>query len=81
MKNYYFTFGQNHWTGEGYPMKNSWVRVVAESYGKARELFVDNFSNIHMEKPDKWAFQYEEKDFGDESKALYPNGEFKLISQ
>lgn len=78
MKNYYFTFGQNHWNSEGYPMKNSWVRVVAENYEKARELFISQFTEIYMENPNKWAFQYEEKDF---QTHFFPNGEFMLITQ
>ena len=75
--NYYFTFGQNHWNKEGYPMKNSWVRVVAGNYEEARTKFVNQFSSIEMEKPDKWEFQYEEKEF---SPHFFPNGEFCCIN-
>lgn len=78
MKNYYFTFGQNHWTVEGFPMKNSWVRVVAEDYETARSLFVANFSSLYMQTPETWAFQYGEEKF---ESHFYKNGEFAVITQ
>jgi len=78
MKNYYFTFGQNHWTTEGFPMKNSWVRVVAEDYETARSLFVANFSSLYMQTPETWAFQYGEEKF---ESHFYKNGEFAVITQ
>lgn len=78
MKNYYFTFGQNHWNSEGYPMKHSWVRVEAEDYEVARSLFIANFSSIYMETPEKWAFQYEADKFDN---SYFKNGEFCTIKQ
>lgn len=78
MKNYYFTFGQNHWHRDGIPMKDFWVRVQAEDYITARIIFINKFSSIYMEREDKWAFQYEEEDFEPEYFGL---GEFQLITQ
>jgi hypothetical protein len=78
MQNYYFTFGQSHWHRDGIPMKNYWVRVKAEGYYEARELFVSEFSSIYMQAPDKWAFQYESHKF---RKEFFPGGEFILIEQ
>lgn len=80
MKKYFFTFGQNHYTKEGFPMKNSWVEVNAKSYNLARECFVDVFMNQQMIAPDKFAFQYEEGEkFWEESKHLYKNGCFLTL--
>lgn len=76
MNNYYFTFGQSHKLIDGYPMKDHWVRVQANNYFEARTLFIDRFSSIQMEKPDKWAFQYEENNFKPE---YFSNGEYELI--
>ena len=76
METYYFTFGQNHWHRDGIPLKDYWVRVVAEDYGKARMLFIERFSSIYMEAPDKWSMQYKEKDF---KSSYFPNGEFTKI--
>jgi len=59
-------------------MKHSWVRVVAEDYEVARSLFIANFSSIHMEKPEKWAFQYEADKFDN---TYFKNGEFCAIKQ
>lgn len=78
MDNYYFTFGQNHWHKDGIPMFNSWVRVVAESHEKARELFVEQFTIPFMDAPDKFAFQYSEKEWEPE---WFPQGEFTVINQ
>lgn len=77
MNNYYFTFGQCHVQKDGTPMKDYWVRVRSTSYANARELFICLFSSIYMPAPDKWSFQYEEKDF---SPDFFPKGEYFLIS-
>jgi hypothetical protein len=63
MKNYYFTFGQEHYNNDGETMKNHYVKVVAENYDKARSLFIRKFSMVFMPKPDKFSFQYGEEDF------------------
>lgn len=76
--NYYFTFGQSHHTKEGTPMKDYYVRVQAESYSKARELFVELFSKKHMPTPATWAFQYPEIQM---DKSYYPKGEYTTIIQ
>lgn len=78
MNNYYFTFGQNHWHRDGIPMSNYWVRVVAESYDKAREIFIQRFTSVYMQDPMKFAFQYEENKF---KPNYFPKGEFLLIEQ
>ncbi|KKN06718.1 hypothetical protein LCGC14_1074450 [marine sediment metagenome] len=78
MKNYYFTFGQNHWNSDGVPMKNFWVRVVATDYEIARQIFVDKFTSQKMESPDKFSFQYEEKDFSSE---FFPQGEYAVFEE
>ena len=59
-------------------MKDKWVRVVAESYGKARSIFVEQFSSVDMEAPDKWAFQYTESDFDPQ---FFPEGEYLVLTQ
>jgi hypothetical protein len=74
--NYFFTFGQSHETIEGTPMKNFWVKVSADDYGSARFKFIEQFSSQFMPAPDKWAFQYEEKDF---EPAYFPLGEYASI--
>lgn len=78
MKNYYFTFGQNHWNREGFPMKNHWVKVTADSYEAARSLFMQEFTSNYMERPDKFAFQYTEEEF---TPHYYPGGEFLALEQ
>lgn len=77
MKNYYFTFGQSHFTRNGYPMKDVWVRVVSENYNDARTKFIDNFTTHNMIRPDSWAFQYEEENF---NKEYFPAGEYLVIN-
>lgn len=76
MANWYFTFGQSHETTTGFPMKNFWVRVVANDYGGARTKFIEQFSKIYMPASDKWAFQYEESKF---NKYQFPMGEYAVI--
>lgn len=102
MKDYYFTFGQDHWNKEGFPMKNSWVRVTVSEgqitteslpdkdgiveckvidkdlYMAARRIFINRFSSIWMEAQDKWAFQYEKKDFHPN---YFPAGEFTHLTE
>lgn len=76
MKNFYFTFGQSHYTKKRVPMKDYWVRVVANNWDEARIKFIENFSSVYMDTPDKWAFQYDEDDFDNQ---FFPNGEYKVI--
>ncbi len=76
MDSFYFTFGQSHLTTKGIPLKDGWIRVVAPSYWPARSIFVEMFSSVYMEAPDKWAFQYEESQM---SKRYFPAGELGLI--
>ena len=78
MQNYYFTFGQDHWNVDGVPMKNFWVRVVATGSETARQIFVDEFTSQKMQSPDKFAFQYKEKDF--DSK-FFPQGEYAVFEE
>lgn len=78
MKNYYFTFGQAHVTKDGHPMQHNWVRVIAEDYNSAQDLFIQQFTKQRMEAPNKWAFQYEEEKFRPE---FFPCGEYELIEQ
>ena len=82
MENYYFTFGSNHRVHIGndlIALNNHWVRVVAESYGKAREIFIERFSTPLMERGAMcWSMQYEEGKFKPE---YFPEGEFKRITQ
>ena len=77
MKNYYFTFGQDHVNNEGVPMKDYWVRVESDSYNTARETFIEQFSSIEMERPLGWSMQYEEEHF---DRSFFPAGEYKFIS-
>jgi hypothetical protein len=76
MNNYYFTFGYGHNQKDGTPMKDYWVRVVSDSASKAREYFVGVFTTVYMPAPDRFAFQYEEKDF---QKHFFPKGEYQVI--
>lgn len=87
MKEYYFTFGQDHRQAAGLPddsgmnMRNHWVRVTADSYMKARMIFIDEFSSKRMERGAAcWSFQYEERDF-EKSKHYFPGGEYKHLKQ
>jgi hypothetical protein len=59
-------------------MKDYYVRVQAESYTKARELFVELFARKHMPTPLTWAFQYPESEM---NKRYYPMGEYCAIIQ
>lgn len=59
-------------------MKNFWVRVTAESYEKAREIFVEQFTEVYMQDANKFSFQYTEEEFSPE---LFPGAEFAHIKQ
>ena len=82
MKDYYFTFGSNHRVHQGndlIALNNHWVRITAESYGTAREIFVEQFSTPFMERGAAcWSFQYEEDKF---NKSYFPLGEYGHINQ
>lgn len=81
MKNYYFTFGQDHRLSDGYPMRDHWVKVEAEDYGTARKTFMDEFATPYLERPLGWSFQYDEGDFIASSYMYFPKGEYKFIKQ
>ncbi|MFD2961586.1 MULTISPECIES: hypothetical protein [Olivibacter] len=78
MKTYYFTFRFGHLSKSNIPMRKYWVRVIAQDYNIARELFIERFTKVYMPRPDQFAFQYEESKF---NKDYYPNGEFAVIQQ
>lgn len=68
---FYFTFGQIHVHPEtNEKMKDHFVKVEIEDYGKARELFVKKYG-------DKWAFQYSEKEFNE---SYFPLGEYEILT-
>lgn len=81
MKTYYFTFGQSHYTQDGEPMKDHFIRVIAESYGKARELLITHFTSKRMEAPDKFSFQYDADEFERKWIAFFPKGEYLALHQ
>lgn len=76
MKNYYFTFGQAHFTADGRPMRDYYVKVSAPDYSTARDHFCHHFALPIMGKLDRWAFQYEEDKF---TEAMFPNGEYEHL--
>jgi len=78
MNNYYFTFGQAHCNNDGFPMKDLWIRVIASSYDKARQIFINEFMLTDMPSLDKWSMQYEEKDFRPE---YFPGGECLVLQE
>jgi len=77
MKNYFFTFGQQHRATNGIRMKDKWVRVTASSWDKAREIFINQFAKRTM-KDGKWGDQYEEDKF---KSYLYPDGEYIHLTE
>ena len=77
MHNYFFTFGQNHYTKGGVAMRNYWVRVAAPDADTARQAFINRFTNVVMTAPDKFSFQYGESDF---VKGYYPGGEYTCLT-
>jgi len=77
-KNYYFTFGQDHRTMAGVPMKDYHVLVRAENEGIAREIFIEKFMKEKMPSWDKFATSYPEKHFKSE---FFPLGEYARFEQ
>ena len=82
MKDFYFTFGANHRVHQGndlISLKDYWVRVTADDYGKAREIFIERFSTPLMERGAMcWSFQYDEDKF---SRQYFPLGEYNHFQQ
>lgn len=79
METFYFTFGQAHETIDGQPMKDFYVKVHAETYDMARAVFINTFTTPLMPSPNKWSFQYTEKEFIGHVAAFYPKGCFATI--
>ena len=78
MEKYFFTFGQSHIQKDGTVMKDYWIEVEAESFVKGRQIFIEKFSSVFMEGPDKWAFQYGENGI---DKSYFQKGCYTLIKQ
>lgn len=76
MNNYYFTFGSGHSLKNGYCMNHNWIRVQASDYMKARQLFIEKFSSVFMERVMGWSNQYTEEDF---SPIYFTKGEYLLL--
>lgn len=55
MRTYYFTFLTCHYTEDGIPLGNYYIRILAPDYGEARRTMFSVFD-------DKWGFQYGEED-------------------
>jgi hypothetical protein len=77
MKDFYFTFGQGHYTTDGIHMNNSWVRVTAPDEDKARQYFRDNFAQVMMGDPNKFAQQKDAEHFKPQ---FFPAGEFEHLT-
>lgn len=56
MNKYYFTFGGNHRTREGFSLGQSYVVITAAFEEEARHL-------MHKARGDVWAFSYTEEEF------------------
>ena len=78
MKNFYFTFGQNHENVDGISMENKWVRVTALSKRAAYNLFIFLFANPEMGNSQKWSMIYSEDNFNPE---FYSEGEHSMLHQ
>lgn len=76
MPDFFFSFGQGHFTVDGEKMSNSWVRVTAPDEGTARDHFCRFFAKPVMGKPDKWAFSYNAAAF---KREFYPAGEYEHL--
>jgi len=73
---FYFTFGFNHKDKSGKRLKNSYVRVVAPDWDKARVIFLKEFAYKELSKSDHWNKQHTEETFKPD---LYPEGEILCI--
>ncbi len=78
MKNYYFTFGQDHFNNDGQCMSTFWVIVESLSYDEARSKFIKQFMCVFMPKPDGFSFQYSEDDF-EKIRSFFTGGLYKAI--
>ena len=76
MPDFYFTFGQGHFTVDGEKMSNSWVRVTAPDELTARAHFAQFWAAPMMGRPDKWAFSYSADNFQPE---YFPAGEYEHL--
>ena len=77
-KNYYFTFGQDHRTMDGVPMKDYHVLVRAENEGVSREIFIEKFTKVKMPSWDMFFTGYSEKEF---EPKFFPKGEYARFEQ
>jgi hypothetical protein len=77
-KKYYFTFGQDHRTMDGFPMKDYHVLVRAENEEIAREIFIENFMKVRMPSWDRFATSYTENHFKHQ---FFPLGEYARFEQ
>ena len=77
-KNFYFTFGQEHKTVDGVPMKDYHVLVRAENGEIAREIFIEKFTKVRMPSWDMFFTGYSEKHF---DPRFFPNGEYAKLEQ
>lgn len=80
MHTYHFTFGQSHMSSYTLPragrLADFWVTVEADSFGEARQLFCDHFTQPYCPRPMQWSFQYEDSEFKPE---YFPGGQLCLI--
>jgi hypothetical protein len=79
MEDFYFTFGQTHYSKEGQSLKSFWVKVTAANLDEAIEKFESYNSTLSGTKS-RYAMTYTSDEFDDESKYYYPGGEYNHIS-
>jgi hypothetical protein len=72
----YFTFGQTHYTKEGYQMKDHWVKVVGKDYDDCKKIFTEQFIKDYMDDERLYGTTYQEESFDPK---YFPKGEFMLI--
>ncbi len=76
MNDFYFTFGQGHFSLDGEKMSDFWVRVTAPDEMAARSHFAQFFAKPVMGAADKWAFSYTSAQF---NRSYFPSGEYEHI--
>lgn len=58
-QDYYFTFGSSQELKDGTNLFHKYVRVSAQSYDQAREVFISCFMKVYAKIENAFAFQYD----------------------
>ncbi len=74
LDSYFFTFGINVRTNNGFNLYRSYIEVLSTDPISATEVFINEFAVKYLQEPYKWEKRYDSIKFTRQTKERYTKG-------